>query len=269
MEEQIVGTRAWAFWLRNHDKVGIKFPLSTLEWMQEFPNENDCPICHGANGRCVQAGDGKVYQCICMMPSWGDEQRRLRDNLQSRYEKAYLDDLDLRNSEKNMLSLTEAIHDAESFVVNLDKWLVLSGRYGTGKSHIARAIATAISPIGLFITATDFERGVFEHIKDNTLDDYILKVSQAAVLIFDDFGAEYGSEIVKSKIAAVFIARDHQAKELPTVVTTNLTREQLLAVPRVGSRLLNEDVCNFRLINMEDYRTRTYDKYQKGAGVKW
>lgn len=269
MEEQIVGTRAWAFWLRNHEKVGIPFPMSSLEWTRLYPNETDCPICHGMNGRNVQAGDGRIYQCICLMPAWGDEQRRLRDSMQSKYEKASLDDLSLRVGEKNFRDLKTAIDAARGFIDSLDSWLVYAGRSGTGKSHIMRAIATEISPIGLFITATDFERGIFEHLKDNSLDEYILKVSQAAVLLFDDFGAEYGSDIVKSKVAAVFIARDHQAKDLPTVVTTNLTREALASVARVGSRLLNEDVSKYLPINMEDYRVRTHRMMQKETGVKW
>lgn len=258
MEEQIVGTKAWAFWLRNRNKISVPFPISSLEWKKQFPNEEDCPICKGKNGRCVRTSDGSIYQCVCLMPTWRDEQIRLRDQYQSRYEKAWLHDLVLRDGEKNSRDLRDAIVAAGEFTRSLDKWLVLSGVSGTGKSHILRAIATEIYPIGLFITATDFERKVFESIKNSTLDTFILNVSQSAVLLFDDFGAEYGSDIVKSKIAAVFIARDHQAKDLPVAVTTNLTRTQVEQVPRVGSRLLNQDNGRFLSINMADYRTRDY-----------
>jgi DNA replication protein DnaC len=192
------------------------------------------------------------------MPGWADEQVKLRDRFQSKYEKASLEDLEWRASEKNARDLQKAVPAALKFINELDSWMVLSGPYGTGKTHIMRAIATEIAPIGLFITATDFERMIFENVKSGTLDSFVLTVSQAAVLLFDDFGAEYGSDIVRSQIAAVFIARDHQARDLPTVVTTNLDREQIARVPRVGSRLLNEDTVKFISINMDDYRTREY-----------
>ncbi len=258
MEMQVVGTRAWAFWRRNSAKLGVVFPLSSYEWRTAYPNEDSCPVCHGGNGRSVQTKDGVVYPCVCLMPVWADEQMKLRDIYQSKYEPARLEDLDFKMAGRNTDQLINASLAAQRFIDNLDSWLVLAGPPGVGKSHILRAIATAIKPIGLFITATDFERQVFERVKSQNLDDYIKRISQAAVLLFDDLGAEYGSDFVRSQLTAVFIARDHQAKDLPMVVTTNLSREKLLQIPRIGSRLLNQDVVKFYSLNLDDYRTRDY-----------
>jgi DNA replication protein DnaC len=191
---------------------------------------------------------------------WRDRQLEVRSKYQSRYEEASLDDLDLRVRDSGTRQLQEAIDAARHFMNYLDGWLVLSGPYGTGKSHIMRSIATALKPIGLFITATDFERRVFESMKSDSLDAFTLAVSQAPVLLFDDLGAEYGKEFVKSQLTSVFIARDNQARDLPTVVTTNLQRSNIKAIPRVGSRLLNQDVVKFLPINMVDYRSRDYDR---------
>jgi hypothetical protein len=84
------------------------------------------------------------------------------------------------------------------------------------------------------------------------------------VLLFDDLGAEYGKDFVRAQVASVFIARDNQAKDLPTVVTTNLERSQIRGLPRVGSRLLNQDVVKYLPINVGDHRTRGYDATHPG-----
>ena len=258
VENQQVGTRAWAFWLRNRDKLSVKFPMTTLEWLRLYPNKESCPICHGAQE--VRARDGTVYQCMCLLIHWRDKQMEVRSKYQSRYDEASLDNLDLRTHDSNSFQLREAVDAARHFINHLDGWLVLAGPYGTGKSHIMKAIATVLKPIGLFITATDFERRVFESMKNSSLDVFTLAISQAPVLLFDDLGAEYGSEFVRSQLTAVFVARDNQAKDLPTVVTTNMQRSNIKMIPRVGSRLLNQDVVQFLPINMDDYRSRDYDK---------
>jgi DNA replication protein DnaC len=260
VENQQVGTRAWAFWLRNRGKLQAKFPMTTSEWNRLYPNKEDCPICHGAQE--VRAGDGIVYQCMCLLMNWRDMQIEIRSKYQSKYEPASLDGLDYRKDEKNAYQLEDAVDAADHFCNYLDSWLVLSGGNGAGKSRIMRAIATMLEPICLFITATDFERKVFDAMDEegNGLGNFIQIVSQAPVLLFDDLGSEYSKDFMRSQVAAVFIARDHQARDLPTVVTTNLQRYNLKMIPRVGSRLLNQDVVKFLPLELSDYRTRDYDK---------
>jgi DNA replication protein DnaC len=241
--------------------------MTTAEWRRMYPNGGDCPYCHGALE--VRAGDGTVYQCICLMMSWRDRQLETRSRYQSRFEDASLDQLVYNDD--NGEDLERAVDAAVHFMNHLDSWLVLSGPCGTGKTHILRAIATELRPIGLFITATDFERMVFENLKNESLDSFILAISQAPVLLFDDLGAEYGGkEFIKAQISSIFIAREAIARDLPTVVTTNLERSQLKTIPRVGSRLLNQDVVKFLPLNVSDHRTRDFDaKNPERIKKKW
>jgi DNA replication protein DnaC len=258
VENQQVGIKAWAFWLRNRDKLLVKFPMTTFEWHKSYPNRDDCPICHGALE--VRAVNKVVYQCMCLMMNWRDRQLEARSQYQSRFDDVDLDDLELCKGDEHSYQLKNAVDAARHFINHLDGWLVLSGPSGAGKSHILKSIATAIKPIGLYITATDFERKVFESMRDDTLDSFVLAISQAPVLLFDDLGAEYGKDFVKAQLTSVFIARDNQAKDLPTIVTTNLDRPQIKQIPRVGSRLLNQDVAKFLPLNLMDYRSRDYDR---------
>ena len=108
-------------------------------------------------------------------------------------------------------------------------WLVLSGGYGTGKTHLVRAIAAQLvktnSSVRVWYVPTllDFlKAGLNAKENDISLMD---AVSGVKILILDDLGVEYSTDYTESLLEKLLKIRYEGEKH--TVVTTNLTLTQL------------------------------------------
>ncbi len=130
--------------------------------------------------------------------------------------------------------------------------LVLSGAYGTGKTHLAYAVANYRRVHGLpyrMITAPTLMAllkdsiGIKEHTPDAYgPDDWVKSFGETTrLLIIDDFGAQQDTEWATVQLFAILNAR-YEA-ELPTMITTNLGNNRL--DPRIASRCATGVVvCN-------------------------
>jgi DNA replication protein DnaC len=135
-------------------------------------------------------------------------------------------------------------------------WLLLKGSYGTGKTHLAAAIANwrleHAEPV-MFIVVPDLLdhlRATYSPTSDVTYDDYFDQVRTAPLLILDDLGSENQSAWAVEKLYQLFSHR--HALQLPTVITTNRDPETLEA--RIRSRMLDHELVEIVTLEIPDRR---------------
>lgn len=119
--------------------------------------------------------------------------------------------------------------------------LLLFGDVGCGKTYYAAAIANALLDRGYSVRFTNFTRIANELGATFDKQDIFDELNGYSLLILDDLEAERNTEYMLEVVYNVVDAR-YRAK-LPTIITTNLTREDLarantLTKRRVYDRLL-------------------------------
>ena len=121
--------------------------------------------------------------------------------------------------------------------------LLLWGDVGTGKSFIAGCIANALLDKGVPVIMTNFAR-LLNKLTDIYAGDrnaYIDSFKRYPLMIIDDLGVERNSEFAREQVFSVIDSR--YRSELPMIVTTNLTLEELqhpedLSRSRIYDRVL-------------------------------
>jgi DNA replication protein DnaC len=166
---------------------------------------------------------------------------------------------DLRTQEpldaESLRSLEKAFKAAREFAEKPRGWLVILGTYGTGKTHLAAAIANYRLDIGdppLFVVVPDLLdhlRAAFNSNSDISLDKRFEKVRTAPLLILDDLGTQSSTAWVKEKLYQLFNYR--YSAELPTVITSAETLEEM--DPRLRSRMLDKRLCRIYAITAPSY----------------
>lgn len=158
---------------------------------------------------------------------------------------------------EHTVSLGHALRVTRRFAENPDGWLVLSGPYGCGKTHLAAAVGNARIERGeqvLFITAPDLLdhlRSTFGPHSEVAYDEMFERIRNAQLLILDDLGAENPSQWAQEKL---FQLLNHRySYHLPTVVTTNVDLD--LLDQRIRSRLLDTTFVHLIGINAPDHRS--------------
>jgi len=154
-------------------------------------------------------------------------------------------------------SMGEVKAICEEFSRNPRNWLVLAGNVGSGKSHLAFAIANALLNRGVGVyweTMPELMDALRAGYKDGSYDDRFTLMKRVPVLILDDLGTENASDWVAEKLFQLFNAR--YLKSAPTVVTTNLDIENAEAKlsERVRSRLLDRKLSTVVQLPAGDYR---------------
>lgn len=121
--------------------------------------------------------------------------------------------------------------------------LFLYGGFGTGKTHLAVAIARELILKGMDVLFTSVPGLLFEirkAFKQDTYDTeafYVEKYSSCQVLILDDFGLEKSTEWARQTIDYIVYERDNHLR--PTVITSNLSLDEITEKMdgRISSRL--------------------------------
>ena len=152
-------------------------------------------------------------------------------------------------------SLEKALKAATDFARIPKGWLVITGPYGCGKTHLAAAIANARTDLGdqpLFVTAPDlFDhlRATFSPTSTVSYDRRFDEIRTAPLLILDDLSTKSVSTWVREKLYQLFNYRYNA--ELPTVITTAETLDEIDA--RVRSRMLDARLCTIYAITAPAY----------------
>ena len=156
---------------------------------------------------------------------------------------------------RDLESLRKAFLAAQAFAEDPKGWLVFTGPYGCGKTHLAAAIANYRAGLGyppLFIMVPDLLdhlRATFNPNSNVTYDRRFEEIRTAPLLILDDLGTQATTPWAKEKLYQLFNYRYHA--ELPTVITTAVPLEEL--DPRLTSRMLDTRLCRLYAITVPSY----------------
>jgi DNA replication protein DnaC len=249
-----------------------------------------CPQCSGAGfvRADVEVGHpefGRVFPCACQTDALRDRRRR-------RYS-AYTDLPAHRKQTFDAFvagatpSLANASAVARAYAEAPRGWLVLSGRPGTGKTHLAAAIAHTADALGMQVFFLLVDR-LLNHLRatyapqsEVRAEELATLVIQADLLVLDDLRNSLVRPWARDQLFHLLDQRYGTAA--PTVVTTNLSAAALADSERVArsarhgvefyaellddrlrSRLLDRALVRWMSIDAPDYRrvrvnTRTHD----------
>jgi len=148
-----------------------------------------------------------------------------------------------------------AFNTAKNYAHHLNGWLLLMGSYGTGKTHLAAAIANEVVSLGfetLFLTVPDlldWLRYSFGS-DETTYEERFEEIRNIHFLVLDDLGTQNTTAWSREKLFQIINHR--YTHRLPTVLTTNLALSQI--DERVSSRLQDRELVITVQIDATDYR---------------
>jgi DNA replication protein DnaC len=137
-----------------------------------------------------------------------------------------------------------------------DGWLVLTGDYGCGKTHLAASIANERASTGqpaIFVVVPDLLdhlRATFSPTSQVRFDKRFDEVRTAPMLVLDDLGTESASPWAQEKLFQLFNYR-YNAR-LPTIITMAEPIDK--ADPRLRTRMLDMKLCTVFAIIAPSYR---------------
>jgi DNA replication protein DnaC len=157
--------------------------------------------------------------------------------------------------EDQIKSLEKALQATQNFARFPKGWLVLVGKFGCGKSHLANAISSYLEETGqehTFIHVPEFLdrlRATYSTNSEVSFDREFYKVRNDSILILDDLGTRSMTSWVRDKIHQLFIYRfDNQ---LATVITTADSIEDM--DERIRTRIINRNISTIYAITAPPY----------------
>jgi DNA replication protein DnaC len=237
----------------------------------DLPGDPNCKICAGVGylRQDVPVGHpnfGKLLVCPCRQGQLDQRIHKRLFALSSLNELSHLtfDNFKSRGRVGSRAaqaeSLEQAYNQARIFAENRKGWLLLSGRFGCGKTHLAAAVANFSVDLGvptLFLTVPDL-LDTLRFSYDNpeaTFESRFDEIRNAPLLVMDDFGTQNATEWAQEKLFQILNYR--YINRLPLVVTTNLMLEEM--EPRIRSRLEDPEIVTRVNIIAPDYRRPTHD----------
>ena len=226
----------------------------------------NCPLCGGLGylRRDLPLGHpefGKAQICDCRRQSVTEQ---VRSRLFSISRLDELKDLTFETfkprgrkglGEMQVQSLEWAYNHSQQYATSLKGWLLLIGGYGSGKTHLAAAIANFVVQMGvptLFLTVPDLLdtlRFAYDSV-DTTFEDRFEQIRNAGLLVLDDFGTQNATGWAQEKLFQIVNYR--YINKLPLVITTNLSLDEI--EPRIRSRLQDPELVTPVRISSPDYR---------------
>lgn len=227
---------------------------------------NVCPICLGKGFLVYDVPPGhpdfnRLVPCQCTQARLASEHARDLRNISNL---GALERFTFDNFLPDGAGLPEAIRrvlrDAYEisvhFAQNPEGWLVLLGSFGTGKTHLAAAIANYNITLGrpaMFVVVPDLLdhlRAAYGPSSESGLDERLEAIRSTPLLILDDLGAHNSTPWAQEKLFQILNHRYNG--RLPTVITANQRLEEL--DPRIASRLAELGFSQVFEIPTPDFR---------------
>lgn len=212
----------------------------------------DDDVCQVCNGRGWYTPDvvvghpdfGQVITCQCQQQRLSEERlgRLLRYSNLGHLTRFTFDTLNpegIAGDADSRVMFAEACRAAAEFAEKPVGWLVLAGHNGSGKTHLAAAIANHCiksEKVVFFMHVPDLLddlRSAYAPTSELTYSELYAQVVEAPLLILDGLGAHSSTPWAEEKLQQVINHRFNA--ELPTVVTT--ARDLAELDPYIRSRL--------------------------------
>ena len=224
-----------------------------------LPNSNDkddnikCEVCDGKGWvtpdvSVEHPNFGSHYPCICR------ESTKKTATVKRLVEYSNLTDLSHytfdtldpngKDPKDNSNTFQTAFQESFEFSMNPSNWLLINGPHGSGKTHLAAAIANQCIASGMpvfFIHTTDLVERLRQPSYSNTnpyLDFNIVDhLKSAPILMLDGFSSTLSNNWATDKLLLIL---NHRANlKMPTVITTTDDIESLH--PLIKSRVTNKN----------------------------
>ncbi len=156
-------------------------------------------------------------------------------------------------------SLDKALKTAIDYTRSPQGWLVFTGPYACGKTHLAAAIANSRADLGqppMLISVSnllDHLRATFSSNSPVSLDRRFEEIRSSPLLILDALGEQSPTPWANEKLFQLIDFR--HLNKLPTVITTAKYLEEL--DPRILSRIQDSRLCTICAIKAPGYRGGT------------
>jgi len=239
------------------ETMGIDYIPIKSEW--ESFNGGVCPFCKGHSKSYVYTEDDESCYCLCAMLDWHMlVDTKWDSDIRTPVPPATLSEIQYPSvyTQAEKLELKKAVKRIKRFIKKPDKWLVLTGYFGTGKTHMLRVLNTVYGPMSVYLSTKDLEDMTHASRKADNMQYLYELLRYAPILLLDDLGAEHGGPLVKSMITRVVDARYEQWPKLPLVVATNMKypNEIMEYIPRVGNRLADLEKVTPVAFSVRSYR---------------
>ena len=190
--------------------------------------------------------------------------KRERERVQELFSFSLVDERFRESTFDNLIETPDnakGIRIAKNYVEHFDemyrlgKGLILYGPTGTGKTFLADCIANALMEKGVPVLVTSIialTRGMGEH-----LPSVLEKMSNARLLVLDDFGAERFTDFKSEQIFDVIDTRYSSKK--PMIITTNYPLSELKKAENIRQQRVNErilEVCHPVKMDGESWRKK-------------
>jgi len=165
-------------------------------------------------------------------------------------------------------NLRRALATAKEYAESPAGWLVFTGDYGSGKTHLAAAIANHRlyqNYAVVFVVVPDLLdhlRATFSPQSSVGFDRRFEQIRTSPLLVLDDLGTQSATPWAQEKLFQIFDYR-YNAR-LPTVIT--MTTRDIDLDPRLKTRILDTRLCQVFEITAPSYRGRTDVSVRDGRG---
>jgi len=211
-----------------------------------------CPICRGAGfvHPVLSSGEpdyARVVPCSCRAPELTREKQSLLERYSNLGLLAHHSFATLQAAGHSQATdgYAAAYAEARRYAGAPQGWMVLVGPVGSGKTHLACAIANERLSRGepaFYVSAADLLdhlRAAFNPGSELSYDDLFNQVRNTPLLVLDDVRAEGASEWARQKLEQILNHRYNL--RLPTVMTTDAAPEDL--EPGISERFVDSTFC--------------------------
>ncbi len=167
-------------------------------------------------------------------------------------------DKTLSNWQATLPEQREVMIEVEAFLEAPSTGLIFCGRPGTGKNHLACAIAKVFiqrRKSALVTTVFKMIRAIKETWRGNNDESKVIKgFVDVQLLVIDEIGIQFGSETEMLYLQEII--NDRYEAEKPTILISNKTPEEITAF--LGERIIDRfrDGGHILCFDWESYRGR-------------
>lgn len=273
--------KSYLFWQSTMDAAGEKSLMKQLWNKRDYVAFRNfypvCPYCGGNSMWSPKNKDGgdvevaginiDVIKCFC--ESLLDLSTHEPHELESFYDEKFIDDIAEVDLPKGAAKATARMKTSfQKFIGNPTKSALIVGRMGSAKTHMLQALKTHFGRFAVYMTATDFYSNLmsFTTSEESGGVDYLVSfMKHAPILLFDDFGMQHmkgGSDWGMDALTTVIDYRYSMRRLAPTIVTTNLSLEELNGggrvtnIQRMASRFIDTENATVFVLTQDDYRNK-------------